>query len=184
MIQRVFGRLINLLPSPARARLESWFPEWSLPSRLVLKKQKDVWDEEFETEKAAYAKLRPLQGVVIPRYFVELVFEEKRAIVLSDIGGAALATPEGLLLELPELRRLVHQALDAFIPFGIFPSDIKLDNYHLTGSKVMVVDLERVSEGTDMQAAHDINGYRVDHLPERFEMTQYTAWRDRYITVD
>lgn len=94
-----------LLPRPAQVWFQSCFPEWALPGQLVLKKQKDGWDEEFETEKAMYAKLAPLQDVVIPRCFGQLRYEGTRALLLSDIGGVCLATPEGGLLDLGDFRR-------------------------------------------------------------------------------
>ncbi|KAM7209877.1 hypothetical protein V8F06_014742 [Rhypophila decipiens] len=60
----------------------------------VNKKQKEGWEEEFHMEKAAYARLRPLQGIVIPEFLGEVRCDKTRAILLSDIGGACLATPE------------------------------------------------------------------------------------------
>lgn len=41
------------------------------------------------------AKLRPLQDTVIPRSFGEVRYEHTRALILSDIGGTALAMSEG-----------------------------------------------------------------------------------------
>lgn len=46
-----------------------------------------------------------------------------------------------------DLRRMLHRALDAFAPFSVLPDDGKPDNYHFVSDKVMVVDLERVSDG-------------------------------------
>ncbi|KAK0732275.1 hypothetical protein B0H67DRAFT_478096, partial [Lasiosphaeris hirsuta] len=37
-----------------------------LPTNIVLKKQKEEWGDEFDTEKATYEKLKCLQGLVIP----------------------------------------------------------------------------------------------------------------------
>ncbi|KAH6628907.1 hypothetical protein F5144DRAFT_605015 [Chaetomium tenue] len=101
LVQQVIQVLVHvLLPRVAQVWFQSCFHEWALPGQLVLKKQKDGWDEEFETEKATYAKLVPLQGVVIPRCFGQLRYEGTRALLLSDIGGVCLATPEGGLLDL------------------------------------------------------------------------------------
>jgi hypothetical protein len=80
-----------LLPVAARAWFEASFPEWTLPRCLILKQQKEGWDEEFDAEKDMYATLRPLQDVAIPRYFGEATYQDQRAILLSDIGGATLA---------------------------------------------------------------------------------------------
>jgi len=48
------------------------FPKWTLPARLILIKQKKNWEEEFKVEKAAYVKVRPLQGIVVLRLFGKL----------------------------------------------------------------------------------------------------------------
>jgi hypothetical protein len=57
-----------------------------------VKKHKDGWDEGFEMEKATYERLACLQGLVIPRYYGEVQCEGTLALVLSDIGGACVAT--------------------------------------------------------------------------------------------
>ncbi|KAK3940853.1 hypothetical protein QBC46DRAFT_458639 [Diplogelasinospora grovesii] len=107
--------------------------------------QKEGWNEEFEIEKATYAKLRPF-------------------VLLLDIGGACLATPEGALLE----------ALTAFSQFRILQEDVKLDNFHLAGDKIMVVDLEKVSEEplSDKQLEFGIKSV-VNSLAECYKENQY-----------
>lgn len=97
-------------------------------------------------ERATYAKLGSLQGIVIPKLFGELRYDNTRALLLSDIGGVCLATPEGALLELADFRPLLCQALTAMSQLKILQEDIKLDNFHLVDNKVMIVDLEKVSE--------------------------------------
>lgn len=125
-----------------------------------------------------------------PRFLVfylpapgELVYQNTRAILLSDIGGAALAIPEGALLELADFRRLVRQALDAFAPFGMLHADSKLDNYHLTGDRVMVVDLERVGEDLDGEELDFFIDSEVKHLAKFYENLQYELWKDGLIAV-
>lgn len=102
-----------------------------------MKIQKDRWEEEFDAEKQNYAKLRPLQGVVIPKFLGEVTHEEscERAILLSDVGRAAMCTPPRALLEVDEFRRLLRQALTACAEFGLFPDDERLDNFHLSDGK-------------------------------------------------
>ena len=58
---------------------------------IILKVQKSGWDEEFDTEKAAYEKLKRLQGRVIPICYGQAQYEGTRALILSDIGGACIA---------------------------------------------------------------------------------------------
>lgn len=175
-----------LLPVAARTWFEASFPEWTtLPRCLILKQQKEGWDEEFEAEKGMYAILRPLQDVVIPRYFGEATYEDKRAILLSDIGGAALATPEGLLLEMPDLRRMMHEAVSAISRFGRVNDDCKLDNYHVVGNKIMIVDMERMSEHVaDQESLDFLVRAEVDHIARFYEDTQYSKWKRGFIAID
>jgi len=128
-----------------RRWFESAFPEWTLPSSLVLKTQKKGWEDEFEVEKATYAKLKPLQGIVIPKLYGQVSYDKTRSLLLSDVGGVNLSTPAGSLLELSEFRRLLRQALTAIAQFGVEHGDQKLDNYHLVDGKIMVVDFEVVN---------------------------------------
>ncbi len=174
-----------LLPAAVRVWFEASFPEWTLPRRLILKQQKEGWDEEFEAEKDMYATLRPLQDAVIPRYFGEVTYQDKRAILLSDIGGAALATPEGLLLEVPDLRRMMQQAVGAVGRFGRVHDDSKLDNYHVVGDRIMIVDLERMSEPVaDQEHLDFLVRAEVDHVARRYEQTQYWKWKQGLISID
>ncbi|KAK0701107.1 hypothetical protein B0T21DRAFT_379317 [Apiosordaria backusii] len=169
----------------ARAWFGSFFPEWNLPSRVVLKKEKKGWEEEFEMEKATYARLRPLQGTVIPKFLGELRCDNTRALLLSDIGGVCLATPEGALLEVADFRRMLYQALTAVSQFRILQEDIKLDNFHHIGDKIMVVDLERVSEEPLSDEQLDLGiKYAVDSLAARYEDNQFCFWEDGLITID
>lgn len=135
--------------------LRSRYPEWTLPCNIVLKSQKPDWEEEFDTEKATYTLLQPLQGLVIPRYHGQITYDGTRALILSDIGGKCIATPEGAVLREEELRPLFEKALKALMDHGVSHDDIKLDNFHLvedgTEERVMVVDLERVDVGLEQE---------------------------------
>jgi hypothetical protein len=149
-LQLAFQALLCWLPAPLRSWADSSFPEWVLPANIVLKQQKDGWDEEFDTEQATYDKLKCLQGLIIPTCYGQVQCEGRRALVLSDIGGACVATPEGAVLREKDIRPLFDQALSALASQGISHDDMKLDNFHLVrhGSNraIMVVDLERVNE--------------------------------------
>ncbi|KAK5662930.1 hypothetical protein OQA88_6342 [Cercophora sp. LCS_1] len=186
-LQSVLQTVLGYLPCAIQTWFESSFPEWTLPPQLILKKQKKNWEEEFEAEKAAYAKLRPLQGTVVPKLFGELRYDNTRALLMSDIGGVCLAAPEGGMLELDEFRRLIRQALTAPSRFGVLQDDTKLDNFHLTDGKVMVVDLEMTSNEnqqplTDEQLEFGIN-CAVDFLAGFYESNQYCFWEDGILSV-
>jgi hypothetical protein len=184
-VQQVLQALVRRLPSSIRSWFERSFPEWNLASQLILKRQKEDWDEEFEAEKSAYTKLQPLQGTIIPECFGELRFAKARALLLSDIGGACLAEPDGSLLEVPEMRRLLHQALTAFSQFRVLPDDIKLDNFHVVGDRIMAVDLETLQDGwkPDYQLAPEID-HIVEWLARLYEGNQYCFWEDGLIAID
>lgn len=150
ILQLVIQTVLRCLPSSLRSWAYSSFPEWFLPTNIVLKKQKDGWDEEFDTERATYEKLKCLQELLIPICYGQAQYEGTRALVLSDIGGACVAEPEGAVLREQDIRPLFDQALSALASQGISQDDMKLDNFHLVGNggnrAIMVVDLERINE--------------------------------------
>ncbi|KAK3317700.1 hypothetical protein B0T19DRAFT_296467 [Cercophora scortea] len=183
-LQSILLAVLGYLPRAIQTWFDSWFPEWTLPPRLIIKKQKKNWEDEFEAEKAAYAKLLPLQGTVIPRLFGELKYDKTSALLMSDIGGVCLASPEGGMLELDEFRRLVRQALTALSRFGVLQDDTKLDNFHFADGRVMVVDLEMTTKQplTDEQLKFGID-CAVDSLTDSYEDNQYCFWEDGILSV-
>ncbi|GAB0137265.1 hypothetical protein EsDP_00005538 [Epichloe bromicola] len=46
---------------------------------------------------------------------------------------------------------MITATLTTIAEFGVLPDDIKLDNFHLVGDKVMAVDLETVSKVTSKE---------------------------------
>jgi len=150
----------------------SSFPEWVLPNRIVLKRQKKGWDEEFDDEIVNYEKFKPLQGVVIPVCYGQTEYRGVRALVLSDIGGACVAAPEGAILTEKVMRGLFDQALRALAELGATHDDLKLDNFHLVekaGQKaIMVLDLERVNHLPNKDTAIKYAGLNVNRLVREF----------------
>ncbi|KAK3373640.1 hypothetical protein B0T24DRAFT_271066 [Lasiosphaeria ovina] len=185
IVQRIVQALVRLLPSFVGAWLESSFPEWNLPSQVILKKQKEGWDEEFDMEKETYAQLRPLQGIFVPKFFGELRHDNIRALLFSVIGGACLADPEGGLLEVADFRRMLCETVTTLSRFGIIQDDEKLDNFHFTGDKIMAVDFERVNDHrlTDEQLELNVK-FAVDTLVRRYEDNQYCLWHDGLLQID
>ncbi|QUC23419.1 uncharacterized protein UV8b_07660 [Ustilaginoidea virens] len=158
IIDRIMDRLLGHLPTSWRDRVSRFFPEWSLPSRLVLKVCKENWDEEFKIEKSTYKALESLQGSRIPNFYGELKYNGKKAILISDIGGVCLSTPEGALLKLSDVLNLVKDALIDLFRFGIEPCDIKLDNFRLVDGRIMPIDFEMVDHNrqTDEKRAEAV----------------------------
>ncbi|KAI8678817.1 hypothetical protein NCS55_00604200 [Fusarium keratoplasticum] len=159
MVDSIVYFMLWILPSVLSSRILSSHPEWALPRHFVFKKQKEYWESEFELEKAAYEMLRPLQGRFIPICFGQIDYDDTRALLMSDIGGACLATPEGAILRHDELQPLLEETLTALVNMGVSHDDLKLDNFHLVeddrgGDRIMAVDLERVDMGlSEKQAA-------------------------------
>ncbi|KAF4452239.1 hypothetical protein FALBO_16215 [Fusarium albosuccineum] len=151
---QIIQGLVSLLPTRFTSWIQGHYPEWCLPARIVFKIQKDDWEREFNRERAAYVKLEPVQGVTTPMYYGCIDYDGKRASILSDIGGACVATPEGAVLEPDDLRVLSDQALTALTKLGVSHDDIKLDNFHLVTEngkdRIMVVDFEMID--TDLSA--------------------------------
>lgn len=160
--------LLCLCPPPLRHWLQSTFPEWYLPPNIVLKKEKEGWEEEFNTELATYDKLRCLQGHVIPVCYGQIEYDGARALILSDVGGECLADPEGATLEENELRPLLDQALSALAELRISHSDLKLDNFRLVNGTIMAVDLERVDEHASKEEAQELEPFDLKFLMKRY----------------
>lgn len=98
-LKRAIQFLLLLVPRPFAYWVQDRFPKWCLPEKIVFKKQKEGWDEELDREKAAYAKLRPIQGITVPRFYGATAYNDTRAMILSDIGGACVASLEGAVLD-------------------------------------------------------------------------------------
>ncbi|RFN53938.1 hypothetical protein FIE12Z_1685 [Fusarium flagelliforme] len=157
--------------------VENKFPEWFLPDRIVLKTQKPDWEEEFGNELLAYHKLQSVQGITVPKLYGMVQHDYTRALVLSDIGGHCVATPQGAVLDEEDMRPLVYQAFKYSNEFGVSHEDTKLDNFHLVTDeegkdKIMMVDLESADyEQTEEDLAYTaksktnfVMGLYRDHL--------------------
>ncbi|RBR12923.1 uncharacterized protein FIESC28_08414 [Fusarium coffeatum] len=150
-----YDRLVQSLFSIASrltgSLLPNKFPEWFLPDEIVLKSEKDDWEEEFDKEIVAYNKLRPIQGDTIPRYYGCTTYNNRRAIVVSDVGGFCLNNAEGAVLSKEDLEPLIYQSLRSLNAYGVEHCDPKLDNYMLVTDngrdKIVVIDLEKVEFG-------------------------------------
>lgn len=168
MVDSIVYFILWILPSVLSSRILSSHPGWALPRHFVFKKQKEYWESEFELEKT-----QPLQGRFIPICFGQIDYDDTRALLMSDIGGACLATPEGAILRHDELQPLLEETLTALVNTGVSHDDLKLDNFHLVeddrgGDRIMAVDLERVDMGlSEKQAAFAVK-CAVDFLMQAY----------------
>ncbi|KAF5252258.1 hypothetical protein FANTH_2814 [Fusarium anthophilum] len=145
-IGRIIQSLFKIMSKATGTWLHAKFPEWFLPEDIVLKRQKENWEEEFNHEIVAYNRLRPIQGLTIPKLHGTIQYANTRALILLDIGGSSLSTPEGAVLDEQAMEPLLHQALTSLNEYGVCHDDTKLDNFHLVADegkdKIMIVDLE------------------------------------------
>ncbi|KAI1052607.1 hypothetical protein LB507_009855 [Fusarium sp. FIESC RH6] len=143
---RLVQSLFSIVSRFTGSLLPGKFPEWFLPDRIVLKSEKDDWQEEFDNEIVAYNRLRPLQGDTIPRFYGCTSYNNRRAIVISDVGGFCLIDSEGAVLSKEDLEPLFYQSLRSLNAYGAGHDDTKLDNMILVTDngrdKIVVIDLE------------------------------------------
>ncbi|GAB1309939.1 hypothetical protein MFIFM68171_00149 [Madurella fahalii] len=146
---RFISHCCGLLPRFVQSWVKALFPEWFLPDHVVLKSQKRgeeemIMRELFDTELKAYDRLKPLQGVVIPRCYGSLHYNGARALILEHVGGVSPSTPEGSTLKLEALSDLLQVCYRALHSFGVHHDDPQLGNFQFLDGRIMVLDLERV----------------------------------------
>ena len=93
-----------------------------------------------------YARLRSLQGHVVPILYGEVQCDDAPAIIMEDVKGEVPFGQEKPFLSPDEFRRRLEVAFEALRPFGLMTDDCKLANNPLLDDKVFFVDLEHVWE--------------------------------------
>lgn len=122
--------------------LKAIYPEWFLPSTVILKKRKPDWDKEFENEKLMYRRLKPLQGRFIPYFYGQAIYDGSPALVLSEIVGRRLFDITMQHGEDEEFEKKLVEVYKALTHYGVIHGDSKLDNAIHVGDRVMLFDLE------------------------------------------
>ncbi|GLB01604.1 hypothetical protein AtubIFM57258_000013 [Aspergillus tubingensis] len=144
---------------------------------IIIKQQKEDWEEEFEDEKTAYTKLKDLQGEVIPYFYGQGYYDGLPALIISDIPGITLYDLARSNEEVPEklIKSYLEDVFDKLSKYRAFHCDQKLDNFILCGdrehgySKVMAVDLEQVEIPDQVRRWHwSINQEGARSLMEEF----------------
>ncbi|RSL54194.1 hypothetical protein BHE90_010152 [Fusarium euwallaceae] len=160
-LQRTLMNLLLLLPIFLQVPIAAMFPGFFLPDRLVLKKAKEGWLEEFENEKLMYERLQSLQGRVIPRLYGEAECEGARALILSEITGIMPWEQKLPPLQADQFKELVETAFRELNALGLAYDDVKLDNLILVQDRVVLVDLESVYEPSSEQREYVFNSDRI-----------------------
>ncbi|KKK18879.1 hypothetical protein P175DRAFT_0529265 [Aspergillus ochraceoroseus IBT 24754] len=138
---------------------------------LIIKQQKDGWNNEFEAEKEAYQRLSSLQGDVIPSLLGECRFNGHPALILSDVGGATLHQIARSDFKVSDevLRASLETALKTLYRHGAEYWDQKLDNFIFSDGKVVIVDLEQIQFREDPgQWEEHVNFGGIGSLMEYF----------------
>ncbi|KAB8261762.1 hypothetical protein BDV32DRAFT_148087 [Aspergillus pseudonomiae] len=142
---------------------------------IIIKQQKEDWEEEFKDEEIAYNKLEALQGKVIPYFYGQGYFDGLPALILSDINGVPLSDLARNNDEVSEdlLKAYLEKVFKQFSKYGALYRDQKLDNFLLCVDKVMAVDLERVEFPDQFRPWHPlVNKGGPRSLMEDFEYTR------------
>lgn len=137
-IRSILENLVNFCP-----KIKTTYPEWFLPSVVIVKKRKPGWDKEFEVEKLMYRRLQSLQGRFIPYFYGEARYDGSPALVLSEIIGQRLYDLTMKYGEDDEFERKLEEAYKALTSYGVTHGDTKLDNAIDVGDRVMLIDLEQ-----------------------------------------
>ena len=115
---------------------------------VIVKQQKDEWEEEFRSEIKAYDKFKELQGTVIPHFFGHGSFNRLPALILSEVAGTTLydlARDKECKVQDETLESQLEEVFAVLSGYGAVYWDQKLDNFLLSDNDmVMVVDLEQV----------------------------------------
>ncbi|KAK0753515.1 hypothetical protein B0T18DRAFT_434257 [Schizothecium vesticola] len=145
----LIASFVPLLPSCVQGWIRAIFPEWFLPGYVVMKMRrfgayKEILDEDFDAELKAYRLMKPIQGLVIPKFFGHVRCNGRRAMILEHLPGIQMSSPEGATLKMNELAALLLPCFRAMHPFRVQYGDANLSNFVLVDGRMMVWDLEDV----------------------------------------
>ena len=180
-VANLIASTVRFLPSRVQGWIRAIFPEWFLPGYVVMKMRKagkyeevldeEILDEDFDTELKAYRLMKPIQGLVIPRFFGCVRYNGRRAMILEHLRGISMSSPEGATLTLNELAALLLPCYRAMHQFRVQYDDPNLSNFVLVDGRMMVLDLESaVFDSSD----HDMALFTLDiqELARRYRSMQ------------
>ncbi|KAL2676457.1 hypothetical protein Neosp_010215 [[Neocosmospora] mangrovei] len=144
--------ILLALPYTFQNFAQALFPAYFLPSRIVLKKMKPEWDEEFNNEVGMYDRLQPVQGHLIPICFGLAWCDGKRALVLSEVNGV-----------LP-----FEQPLDSPSDADEFCRRLRTAYGELVDDRIVIVDLESVEEAEEEGAIERVVESNVEFARDRY----------------
>jgi hypothetical protein len=168
VLDRLVCLLFLLLALVLGNTVKSRYPEWFLPRRIVLKRQKSGWEDHFDNEKAIYRALTSIQGRVVPVCYGEARCAETDetgplALVLSDVGGVTLKDRAASGVAGGDLERMLGDAFRALSGCRVAHDDRNLGNYRLVDNRtrIAILDFEhsyelRDDEDPDLMTASSV----------------------------
>ncbi|KAI0439026.1 hypothetical protein F4803DRAFT_554449 [Xylaria telfairii] len=139
-VPRLLSFCFDHVPSFARLCIRTIFPEWFLPCSLIIKPQRKGEEELFDTERRAYHQLKAVQGILVPKLYGQVKHNKTKWLLLEDVGGVSLASPEGALLELEKLSELLKKCFRTLHSFDVHQLDPNPGNYQLVDGKLKALD--------------------------------------------
>ena len=163
-------------------------PLWLLPSKLFLKTLKEdnsgeSWGKEFEMEMRIAGILKPLQGTVVPIFYGEVQYSGMRALLFSDIGGFPLNDPDAPEILEPKLSQMLNYAFAATLRLGAQHGDTRLDNIHLVGDRIMIVDWEMGEHQNPHGEYYTTNVQAMQISEVNHLLSMYSAFRKSLVTT-
>lgn len=146
--ERALMAVLGPMPLPIKNIIRHFWPGLFLPDKVIVKKMKDGWEDEFEYEKVAYNTLKSVQGHLVPVCYGEATCDGTRAFILSEVDGVLPYEQDEPMDKSVYLER-VGRACRELQAFGLYPGDIKLANILLVGDRIVFVDLESFVEVED-----------------------------------
>ncbi|WAO96964.1 Hypothetical protein NCS54_01466100 [Fusarium falciforme] len=172
--------ILLALPYTLQNLARALVPGYFLPSRIILKKMKPDWDDEFDNEVCMYERLRPAQGYLIPICYGLAWCDGKRALVLSEVEGITpFEQPVDTPLDAPEFCRRLRVAYGELGAYGLMYGDPKLDNYLLVDDRIVIVDLETVEEAKKEGDVEYVIESNVEFARDRYRSylkNRYMPW--------
>ncbi|RGP76852.1 hypothetical protein FLONG3_5035, partial [Fusarium longipes] len=144
-------------PDENGCTLPTAFPEWSLPETVILKFEDDEGSrcaERFDSEVYAYHMQRPIQGDAIPIFYGTVICNNRRAMIIQDVGGSNILDPQGAILSKEELLPLLYHTMKALNQYG------RVSEYVRPCRFLLVTE-----SGKDRIVRVDLEGWEL-HSPE------------------
>ncbi|KAI1113868.1 hypothetical protein F5Y14DRAFT_416882 [Nemania sp. NC0429] len=109
-----------------------------------MKSQRKEEEELFETELRAYHQLKAVQGILVPKLYGQVKHNRTKFLLLEDVGGVSLSSPEGALLDLEKVSELLQECFRTLHSFNVHQLDPNPGNYQLVDGKLKALDFEIV----------------------------------------